>query len=84
MTGGEYTLRVWEIDPNTRKLQPTECQLGQLKRVVTSIVCDDDDTNMWCGTTSGDVLQVRVVVAIVVFKHRFAVESAIHNTSLLF
>ena len=31
------TLRVWELDLPNRKIRPTECQTGQLKRVVKCI-----------------------------------------------
>lgn len=30
-------LRVWELDPLNRKLKPTECQTGILKRAVTCV-----------------------------------------------
>lgn len=34
------TIRVWELDLPNRKLRPTECQTGQLRRVITSLqVC---------------------------------------------
>lgn len=31
------TLRVWELDLPNRKIRPTECQTGQLKRVIKCI-----------------------------------------------
>ena len=31
------TLRVWEINEKMRKVFPSDCNLGQLKRVITSI-----------------------------------------------
>lgn len=52
------TLRVWELNPKIRKVLPTDCNLGQLKRVVKCIKISDEDEFMYCGTTSGDVLQV--------------------------
>lgn len=58
VTGGSYNLRVWTFDLPNRKIRPVDCQLGQLKRVVNSIVIDDDDQYMYCATNSGDVLQV--------------------------
>lgn len=30
-------LRVWELDPQNKKMEPTECRTGILKRVVTCI-----------------------------------------------
>ncbi len=58
MTGGNYNLRVWQFDLANRKIRPADCQLGQLKRVITSIAIDDDDQYMYCGTKTGDLLQV--------------------------
>ncbi|XP_063556696.1 cilia- and flagella-associated protein 52 isoform X4 [Gorilla gorilla gorilla] len=34
---GSGTIRVWELDLPNRKIWPTECQTGQLKRIVMSI-----------------------------------------------
>lgn len=34
VTAGDGTLRVWELDVANRKIRPTECTLGQLKRIV--------------------------------------------------
>ena len=43
----------------TRKIVPTECSLGQLKRIINCIlVAGEDDKYVYCGTTTGDVLQV--------------------------
>ena len=53
-----HTLRVWELSPQTRKIVATDCNLGQLKRIVQCIVLSPDDDYMFCGTSSGDVLQV--------------------------
>eukprot|EP00128_Syssomonas_multiformis_P006655 Colp12_sorted_trinity150504_noHs@14952 len=59
-TGGNYSLRVWELDLPNRKIRPTDCQLGQLKRVVRCILVSEDDQFIYCGTTSGDILQVQL------------------------
>ena len=58
ITGGHYNLRVWELDVNSRKIRPTDCQLGKDKRIINCIEVDEADDMMYCGTTSGDVLQV--------------------------
>jgi len=58
VTGGNNNLNVWDFDRTNRKIRPTDCRLGQLKRVCKSIVVDEYDEFMYCGTTSGDVLQV--------------------------
>ncbi|RKP20142.1 WD40 repeat-like protein [Rozella allomycis CSF55] len=60
VTGGNNTLRVWEINPVQRKCIPYDCQMGQIKRFVKCIVVGDNDENMYCGTTTGDILMVNV------------------------
>lgn len=60
VTAGEYTLRVWELDLANRKIRPTDCQLGHLKRVINCIIVDSQDENMYCGTTTGDILEVKI------------------------
>ena len=53
---------MWELNVQTRKITPTDCNLGQLKRIVNCIEVSEDDQYMYCGTTSGDVIQVRMHV----------------------
>ncbi|XP_021270320.1 cilia- and flagella-associated protein 52 [Numida meleagris] len=58
VTAGTETIRVWELDLPNRKLRPTECRVGQLKRVITSLKIADDDNYFYVGTSTGDVLKV--------------------------
>jgi hypothetical protein len=58
MTGGNYNLHVWTYDRPNNKLRPQEAQLGQLQRSLKAICIDHKDQYAYCGTTSGDVLQV--------------------------
>jgi len=60
VTGGHYNLRVWHFDLANRKIRPTDCQLGVMKRVITSISIDDNDEYMYVGSATGDVLKVSV------------------------
>jgi len=60
VTGGKETLRVWELDVQNRIIRPTDCSMGQLKRIVKSIRVSADDQYFYCGTTSGDVLQINM------------------------
>lgn len=57
-TGGNYNLTIWEYNIPGNKLVPHEVQLGQIRRIVTCLDIDPDDQYMYCGTTTGDVLQV--------------------------
>ena len=67
VTGGFSTLRVWELNVAQRKMRPTNCQTGQIKRVVKCIAVDENDEHMYCGTTTGDLLQVNIKTKL--FKH---------------
>ncbi|XP_061088877.1 cilia- and flagella-associated protein 52 [Conger conger] len=60
VSAGNSTLRVWELDLPNRKVRPTECQTGQLKRIVKCIEIPEDDSFFYCGTTSGDLLKVNL------------------------
>jgi WD40 repeat protein len=57
-TGGHSTLRIWEVSPAQRKVRATDCQTGQIKRIVNCITIDSTDEFMYCGTTTGDLLKV--------------------------
>ena len=53
VTAGDGTIRVWELDLPNRKIRPTECQLGQLKRIVKSLevncfFCIYENANLIC------------------------------------
>lgn len=50
---------MWEVNEKARKITPAECSLGQLRRIINCItVAGEDDKYVYCGTTTGDVLQV--------------------------
>ncbi|XP_074549088.1 cilia- and flagella-associated protein 52 [Halichoeres trimaculatus] len=58
VSGGSGTLRVWELDLPNRKIRPTECQTGKLKRIVKCVEISKDDQFIFCGTTSGDIMKI--------------------------
>ncbi|XP_023385618.1 cilia- and flagella-associated protein 52 [Pteropus vampyrus] len=58
VTAGNGTIRVWELDLLNRKIRPTECQTGQMKRIVLCITMASDDCFFYLGTTSGDILKM--------------------------
>eukprot|EP00698_Gefionella_okellyi_P023867 TRINITY_DN8273_c0_g1_i1.p1 TRINITY_DN8273_c0_g1~~TRINITY_DN8273_c0_g1_i1.p1 ORF type:complete len:617 (+),score=142.57 TRINITY_DN8273_c0_g1_i1:20-1870(+) len=60
MTAGKYNMRIWQFDLENRKIRPTDCDLGKIKRVITCLVLDPNDEFAYCGTESGDLLQVSV------------------------
>jgi hypothetical protein len=59
ITGGNYNLIVWKYDKPNNKLRPNDVQLGQLQRIFKSLTVDCEDKFVYCGTSTGDILQVR-------------------------
>ncbi|XP_051491178.1 cilia- and flagella-associated protein 52 [Apus apus] len=58
VTSGNFTVRIWELDVTNRKIWPSDCQTGSLKRVAACIKMADDDNYFYFGTTSGDILKI--------------------------
>ncbi|PWV12117.1 hypothetical protein C3747_54g123 [Trypanosoma cruzi] len=58
ITAGVGSLRVWTIDPDDRKMSPSDVNMGTVRRCITTIVVEETDRYAYCGTTSGDVLCV--------------------------
>lgn len=65
VTGGECSLRFWNFDLHNNKLKPADVNLGQLRRIINCVHIDEEDTYLYCGTTSGDLLQVSLQLACV-------------------
>ncbi|KAK2511498.1 hypothetical protein Q9233_016932 [Columba guinea] len=76
VTAGNFTIRVWELDTATKKIHPSECYAGQLRRITVCVQMTDDDGDFYLGTTSGDVLKVntssKVVTACGPQKKKFS------------
>lgn len=75
ITGGNYHLNVWDFDVVNRKIRPTSIQVGQIRRVFTVIAVDDNDEYAYCGSESGDLMQVSLVQKL--FKNSSAFNHAI-------
>ncbi|XP_041640015.1 cilia- and flagella-associated protein 52 [Cheilinus undulatus] len=60
VSAGSGTLRVWELDLPNRKIRPTECQTGKLRRIVKCVEISEDDQIIFCGTTSGDIMKINL------------------------
>mmetsp|Transcript_50806 Transcript_50806/g.114214 ORF Transcript_50806/g.114214 Transcript_50806/m.114214 type:complete len:618 (+) Transcript_50806:103-1956(+) len=60
VTGGNYHIIVWQFDLANKKLRPTQVNVGTLKRVTTNVLIDRNDQYVYCGTSTGDLLQVQL------------------------
>jgi WD40 repeat protein len=58
VTGGNYSIAVWRIDHKHRKFHPLRTNLGNLKRIITCIAVSPDDQVAYCGTKTGDLLEI--------------------------
>jgi len=58
VTAGNYHVCVWAFDLPNKKLRPTQAKLGQIKRVTTNVLLSHDDSTVYCGTQTGDLLEV--------------------------
>ncbi|VUZ43258.1 unnamed protein product [Hymenolepis diminuta] len=84
-TGGDFILRIWQANVQNRKIHPTDCSLRQYKRAITKVLADKNDEMLYCATTSGDILAVRISSAIVqlIFPERDKYSLGITSLCLL-
>lgn len=64
VTAGENTIRIWKLDLENRKIRPTDCSLGQIKRTVLCVKVHPEDNMLFCGTTTGDILGINMHTAL--------------------
>ncbi|XP_043524972.1 cilia- and flagella-associated protein 52 [Frieseomelitta varia] len=60
ITGGDNNLKLWRISSKDRKLYGTDVKVGKIKRSINCLVIDENDENVYCGTTSGDIIKARL------------------------
>lgn len=53
-------LRIWNIDITTNKLHVLNASLGKIRRNFTAMKISADDSVIFVGTTSGDVMKLRL------------------------
>jgi hypothetical protein len=82
VTAGNYNLTIWTYDQANNKLLREEAHLGNMQRMVRSIQIDAEDRFVYCGTTTGDVLQVSLLS----MSSSFAAVSqqSEHNSCIIF
>eukprot|EP00758_Cryptobia_borreli_P002756 Tbor_TRINITY_DN3261_c0_g1::TRINITY_DN3261_c0_g1_i1::g.23739::m.23739 len=60
ITGGSNSLKVWEIDLRSRKINPEVANLGNMRRDIRTIVVEPLDRFAYCGTATGDVVCIQL------------------------
>jgi WD40 repeat protein len=61
VSAGNYHVRVWQVNYPGTKLHPMEAKLYKVRRQIISISVTDDDAFAYCGTLTGDVMQVSIL-----------------------
>jgi WD40 repeat protein len=64
VTGGNYHVTTWQFDLENKKLRPTQVDVGNCKRVITNLLIDQEDHRCYCGSSTGDLMQVDVNTAL--------------------
>jgi len=60
VTGGYFSLRVWQVDVETPKMHYMEAAMGTLRRQYSCLAITPDDKLCYCGTHTGDLVRVRI------------------------
>ena len=63
ITGHNNAIKFWTMDRATSKLTFMDCQLAQNKRFINCITIDPTDTYCYCGTRTGDILEIFIDTA---------------------
>ncbi|XP_058832264.1 cilia- and flagella-associated protein 52-like [Topomyia yanbarensis] len=63
VSGGDQNLRVWNIDPEKKRLNVLDVAVGKLRREFTGMRITDNDDILYVGTMSGDVVKIGLNVS---------------------
>ncbi|GBM29807.1 Cilia- and flagella-associated protein 52 [Araneus ventricosus] len=61
-SAGNNSLRIWKIDFKSRRVTPTNAAIGRIKREIKCFDVDLSDSFLYCGTASGDILKLQIVM----------------------
>jgi WD40 repeat protein len=54
----DEAMKVWFFDSKAKKAVSTDCALGHVKRYINCVTVDPTDTFAYCGTRTGDILEI--------------------------
>lgn len=49
---------MWTFETNKRKFNVVDCSMGHVKRYINCVKIDQTDTFAYCGTRTGDILEI--------------------------
>lgn len=59
VTAGDRTLKIWRIEAEKRRVHGLDVEVGKLKRLINCVAVDERDEIVYCGTSSGDIIEAR-------------------------
>ena len=68
VTGGMKALRMWNFNPEDRKVRPVDIDTMKEVRTFTCVAVSPDDSKLYCGTSTGDVITVCTTRKLLVAK----------------
>ena len=58
VTSHNNAIKIWTFNTVTKKLKYFDCPLGHIRRHINCVSVDNIDEFAYCGTRSGDLLEV--------------------------
>jgi len=58
VTAHANAIKIWTFDPKVKKLKYFDCPLGHIRRYILNISIDNIDEHAYCGTRSGDFIEI--------------------------
>lgn len=55
------SIQILTIDIKNKKIVPVECNMGNIKRNYTCLMIDPSDSYAYCGTKTGDIIEVSLL-----------------------
>eukprot|EP00347_Sterkiella_histriomuscorum_P019026 403343251 len=60
MTVHNNAVKFWTFDNIKHKFNVIDCQLGHVKRYINCLTIDESDTYAYCGTRTGDLIEIYI------------------------
>jgi len=59
-TAGTNHMRIWDFNPTNGKMTGNDCGIRGLKRTVNCVSVSDDDSTLYYGTATGDIVEINM------------------------
>ncbi|XP_071034756.1 cilia- and flagella-associated protein 52 isoform X2 [Parasteatoda tepidariorum] len=63
VSAGNNSLRIWKINFRSKRVTPTNASIGRIRREIKCVDIDIADNYLYCGTASGDILKLQIVLS---------------------